>query len=168
MLEWIILNLPILICLIIGMGLLVVEMIIPGFGLPGAAGLVLILVGVYMTWNAAGPLAALGVLLMMLALTGIAIAIVVRSTKSGKLSRSAFVLHDASTVATAPIGAARDEAASIIGRTGKALTPLRPAGMADMEGERLNVVSEGEFIPQGAAVIVERIEGSRIVVKATS
>ncbi|MDR1598898.1 MAG: hypothetical protein LBS11_03365 [Oscillospiraceae bacterium] len=164
MLNWITLNLPILICLIVGMGLLVVEMIIPGFGLPGIAGVVLQLIALYMTWNAAGPLAMLGVFLMVLALTGIAMAIVVRSTRRGKLSRSHFVLRDASTAATPPEGGT-DPAVVAVGRVGKALTPLRPAGMVDIEGERLNVVSEGEFIPKDAPVVIERIEGTRVVVK---
>ena len=34
-------NLPILICFVLGMGLLVVEVFMPGFGLPGIAGIVL-------------------------------------------------------------------------------------------------------------------------------
>jgi membrane-bound serine protease (ClpP class) len=165
LLNWITLNLPILICLLVGMGLLVVELIIPGFGLPGGAGLALVVAALIMTWNAAGPLAALGVFIMIAALMGIAVAIVVRSTRGGRLSRSSLVLRDASTSAVKPEGGSDPDVVSI-GREGRALTPLRPAGMADMEGERLNVVSEGEFIPKGARVVIERIEGARVVVKA--
>jgi membrane-bound ClpP family serine protease len=164
LLNWISLNLPILICLIVGMGLLVVEMCIPGFGLPGTAGVVLLIAALYMVWNAAGPLAALGVFLMILAAAGIAMSVIMRSARHGRLSRSPFVLRDESTTATEPSGGP-DLSVVKVGRAGRTLTPLRPAGMADVEGERLNVVSEGEFIPKDSPVIIERVEGSRIVVK---
>ncbi|MDR2657882.1 MAG: hypothetical protein LBB86_08675 [Oscillospiraceae bacterium] len=162
--NWISLNLPILICLIVGMGLLIVEMIIPGFGLPGTAGAALLIAALYMVWNVAGPLAALGVFLMILAAVGIAISVITRSTRHGRLSRSPLVLRDASTTATEPSGGT-DLSVVKVGRAGKTLTPLRPAGMADVGGERLNVVSEGEFIAKDSPVIIERIEGTRIVVK---
>ena len=38
-------NLPILICFVLGMGLLVVEVFMPGFGLPGIAGIILAIGG---------------------------------------------------------------------------------------------------------------------------
>ncbi|GHU75898.1 membrane protein [Clostridia bacterium] len=165
MLEWISLNLPILLCLIIGMGLLVVEMIMPGFGLPGLSGLVLLGVALFLTWQAAGGLAALLLFLIIIVLVGIAVAIVVRSTKRGKLSRSWFVLREASTKAAKPMGGTSVEAVAKLGSQGITLTPLRPAGMAQFAGERLNVVSDGEFIAKDSHVVIERIEGARIVVK---
>ena len=47
---------------------------------------------------------------------------------------------------------------------GVAVTVLRPAGMAEFDGVKLNVVSDGEFIPEGERVRVSRVEGNRIVV----
>ena len=51
------------------------------------------------------------------------------------------------------------------GMEGVALTPLRPAGAAEIAGERLDVVTEGDFIPVGAKVIVSKVEGLRVVVR---
>jgi membrane-bound serine protease (ClpP class) len=51
------------------------------------------------------------------------------------------------------------------GRTGTALSPLRPAGVADIDGVRVDVVSEGDFIEAGAAIEVTRVEGNRVVVR---
>jgi membrane-bound serine protease (ClpP class) len=45
-----------------------------------------------------------------------------------------------------------------------ALTDLRPAGTAQVDGERFDVVSEGGFVPRGAPVRVIRSEGYRVVV----
>jgi membrane-bound serine protease (ClpP class) len=46
------------------------------------------------------------------------------------------------------------------------VTVLRPAGIAEIGGRRLDVVTRGEFLPEGAALRVESAEGSRVVVSA--
>ena len=51
-----------------------------------------------------------------------------------------------------------------IGDSGVALTFLRPAGKVEIRGERLDAVSEAEFIEKGTPVIVSGIEGNRIIV----
>lgn len=51
-----------------------------------------------------------------------------------------------------------------MGKKGVAETQLRPSGIADISGERLNVVSEGEMIEKGASVKVIDVKGYRIVV----
>ena len=53
----------------------------------------------------------------------------------------------------------------ILGREGTATTALRPTGLGEFDGVRLNVVSEGDFIENGTKIRVTQIEGSRIVVK---
>ena len=54
---------------------------------------------------------------------------------------------------------------SFLGLTGVPTTVLRPTGMAEFDGVRLNVVSEGEFIQSGTRVQIVRVEGSRILVR---
>lgn len=54
---------------------------------------------------------------------------------------------------------------ALIGRTGTVATFLRPAGIAEINGERLDVVTSGEFIEAGTAVKVIAVEGNRIVVE---
>jgi membrane-bound serine protease (ClpP class) len=51
------------------------------------------------------------------------------------------------------------------GKTGRAVSTLRPAGIADIESHRVDVVSDGEFIEAGAPIIVSRVDGNRIVVR---
>lgn len=57
------------------------------------------------------------------------------------------------------------DAESLIGETGRALTELRPAGIAEIGGQRVDVVTEGEFIEEGATIEVTEAEGNRVVVK---
>ena len=68
MLEIILQNLPILICFVFGLGLLIVEVFMPGFGLPGVSGIVLEIVSIVLTYMRHGGLAALGMTLITLAL----------------------------------------------------------------------------------------------------
>ncbi len=51
------------------------------------------------------------------------------------------------------------------GQTGVATTDLRPAGVARIGDERVDVVTEGDFVANGSSVEVVRVEGSRIVVR---
>ena len=49
MLEWIAVNLPLLVCFLVGIGLLVLEAFMPGFGLPGISGIVMEIVAIALT-----------------------------------------------------------------------------------------------------------------------
>ncbi len=52
-----------------------------------------------------------------------------------------------------------------LGHEGKALTPLRPAGTAEFDGARVDVLAEHDFIGAGEPLLVVREEGSTIVVR---
>ena len=51
------------------------------------------------------------------------------------------------------------------GREGVTITPLRPAGAVEIDGERVDVVSEGGYIDAGVTVTVAHVEGVRVVVR---
>ncbi|NIO11172.1 MAG: hypothetical protein GTO40_25425, partial [Deltaproteobacteria bacterium] len=52
-----------------------------------------------------------------------------------------------------------------LGKRGTAASDLRPAGIAHFNGERVDVVSEGDFIKAGQPIEVARVDGNRIVVR---
>jgi membrane-bound serine protease (ClpP class) len=53
----------------------------------------------------------------------------------------------------------------LLGKEGSALTALRPAGTVVIDGRKVDVVSEGDFISPGDPIIVVREEGLRILVR---
>ena len=58
---------------------------------------------------------------------------------------------------------------ALLGKTGIATSYLRPAGVASIDGQRVDVLTEGDFVAAGTAVTVTRVEGARIfVAPATS
>jgi membrane-bound serine protease (ClpP class) len=64
--------------------------------------------------------------------------------------------------------ASADQYAALVGNRGVALSALRPSGVALVEGKRVSVVTDGEFISSGAAVEVVAAKGSRVIVCAVS
>jgi membrane-bound serine protease (ClpP class) len=55
--------------------------------------------------------------------------------------------------------------ADLVGKMGKALTPLRPSGIVEIEGERVDAVTEGGFVTKDTPVQVLSVEGTRIIVR---
>ena len=145
-----------LIALTVGYVLLVIEMCIPGFGAPGITGATLAVVGLIVLHPT--PLQALALMTVYVLLLMVALVICLRWIAQGRLSGSKLVLTEVSTQS----GGGNLE--QYIGRTGAAHTPLRPAGIADLDGVRLNVVTEGDYLERGAPVRVVRVSGNRIVV----
>lgn len=153
-------DLPIgLFAMAVGYVLLVVEMCIPGFGVPGILGTVLAILGLVALQPTA--LQALVIVVIYVALLCVALAICMHSVSRGRLSRSRLVLNEVATQADSP---ETNDLTYFIGRTGTVRSTLRPAGIAEFDGVRLNVVSDGDFIEAGAPVRVDRVEGKRIVV----
>ena len=152
-------NLPLILCLITGVALLVVEVFVPGFGLPGISGMVLLVIGIALTWNTYGPVAGLAVTLIALALAGISISVSVKSAATGKLSKSALILKETTQTVD------HEETEALLGREGTTMTVLNPVGVADFDGVRLNVVSEGTYLEKGVKVQVTKVEGTKIIVR---
>jgi len=54
---------------------------------------------------------------------------------------------------------------SLVGKKGLTKTVLRPSGIVEIEGKRLDVVTRGEFIEPGKTVVVDEVQGNRIIVQ---
>ena len=148
-----------LVALIAGYVLLVVEMCVPGFGVPGILGTVLSVLGLLAMQPT--PVEGLILVVVYVLLLLIALMICLRSVSKGRLSKSRLVLNEVSTQADST---ETNDLNYFIGKTGAAHTPLRPAGIADLDGVRLNVVTEGDYIERGTPVRVVRVTGNRIEV----
>jgi len=166
MLEMILANLPMIACFLLGLVLLIVEVFMPGFGLPGITGIVLEIACIALTYFSHGSMAALGVTLIILAVIAIAISLALRSANKGKLSRSAVILTETESAEEGYV-ATRDMDV-FLGKTGTTTTVLRPTGMAEFDGVKLNVQSDGEYISKGETVRVDHVEGARVVVRRVS
>lgn len=145
--------------LIVGFVLVVIEMYIPGIGVPGVLGVLLLGGGVWALDPT--PFQALMIIVAIVLLLCIALSVCIHSASKGRLSKSRLVLHETST----PQQAGENPLAYYVGMQGKALTVLRPAGMALVNDVKLNVVSDGEFIDAGDEICVTSVDGNRICVR---
>ena len=154
-----ILHMPVIavILLIAGVLLLGAEIFSPGFGLMGALGLACLFGAIVFTAQSFAE--GLILTLLLLAAAGIVLAIVLTAASRGKLK---IILRETSD---AGANEAAAPYAGCLGKTGIAVTVLRPAGAAEIDGKRLDVVTQGEYLEAGTPVEVLRVEGNRIVVR---
>lgn len=59
------------------------------------------------------------------------------------------------------------ELGTFLGKTGTAVSDLRPSGVAEIDNQRVDVVSRGEYINKGAKVVVTAVTGNQIIVEET-
>jgi membrane-bound serine protease (ClpP class) len=152
-----------------GLVLLAVEIfVIPGFGLTGVlgissllAGLSLSLIGAGATWEFV--LRAMGRVIFSLLLALVASLALLRFLPRLPFGRR--LILETGLPAGQGYASAPDSDRSWLGKSGTALSPLRPAGIAEIDGERVDVVSDGEFIGSGVPIVVTRVDGNRIVVR---
>ena len=148
------------ICFFIGFILLVIEIFVPGFGFFGITGTLFLAVAITMVARTA--LEAVLLLLLLAACVGILFYFLYRSASKGRLGRK-LILKDALNLAGGFSSSA--DLSSMTGATGLALTTLRPAGIAELDGVRRDVLAEGEYINAGEKITVIRVEGSKLIVK---
>jgi membrane-bound serine protease (ClpP class) len=154
-----------------GLVLLGVEIfIIPGFGLFGVLGGVAVLGGLFMAlvgglpttpdYTRAGMVLTTSILIVLVSAW-----VILRSLPgNSRLARSGIFLL---TRTDRDVGfESAPHRTDLVGREGKALTDLRPSGTALFGDERVDVVSEAEWIPAGSVIRVVSAEGYRHVVRA--
>ena len=151
-------NLPILLCLMLGAALMIVEVFLPGFGLPGVSGIVLIGAGTVIIWLKAGALTALATLLVVIAVLAVLISYMMhRATEGGAHAR--IFLREKEELRSG------EDMQVLLGKQGRTTSVLRPAGIGDFDGVRLNVVTEGSFIERDRPIEIVNVDGARIVVR---
>lgn len=149
-----------IILFISGAALILVELYTPGLGVFGFGGVLCILASFFFTLG--GDVTALNILAASLVLAIIVFLLIVRKLPSSRLWAK-LVLKNAETTQEGFVSG--DDYITYLGRTGVALTLLRPAGVIDIDGVHLDVVSEGQYIIAGTKVKVVNVSGSRIVVR---
>ena len=154
---------PTIICFVLGLLFLVIEMFTPGVGVPGALGILCLISVIVMQIGWGSQTVALYITAIALLIIILAIIFILRSLQRGKLSRSFLVLNDSIEATSTDITA--DSASALLGSTGLAITTLRPTGIAEINGKRLDVMTTGTYVQKGRPVRVTNVEGLHILVE---
>ena len=146
--------------ILIGLALLVVEVYLtPGVNLFGIAGGLCVIAGIVLSFVELGSLGGLAVSVGSISILGTLIYIM---WQSGALEHFVLVKnieHDPETTARLTESRTR-----YIGMRGTAVTPLRPTGIVEIDGERIEVETEGGFIASGSEVRVLTVTRTRFIV----
>ncbi len=153
---------PTIICLAVGIVLLLVELVVPGFGVSGILGLIALVAAVIL--QIGNPTGMMFVIAIALFVVAAVVLIIYRSVIKGRLGRSRIILQEQIDGESNELSDAQQQA--LVGKSGVTLSPLRPSGIALVEGRRLNVMTDGEFVDKDMPVTVVQSAGLRILVRA--
>ncbi len=148
----------VIILALVGFLLVVAEMFLPGIIL-GVLGAILLIASVAIGYTKFGPLTGTVIFCIVAFITIAGFLVWMNVFPSTAMGRSITLGQSLEKGDDLP----KPEAA--VGAEGVALTPLRPAGKALVDGVRLDVFAESVFIEPGDAVSVVATDGRRVVVR---
>jgi membrane-bound serine protease (ClpP class) len=141
------------------LGILFELHVLPGQGVAGTLGALALVAAILLSFGVAFVFVAVQALAIAIVLTALFFALAVRVSPG-----NAFVARFAFAGVQGPEYVASGSRRELLGRTGIAASYLRPAGVATVGGQRIDVLTEGEFVAAGTAIRVIRVEGARIFV----
>ena len=139
------------IILVIGILCMVAEIFIPSFGVAGGIGFLAMTIGIILM--AQTLVQGLMYFAIMLFISVVFLILGYHFIGSSKIALKNKLKED-----TLP------DYQRLIRNRGKSLTPLRPSGTIELEGERYDVLTRGEFIGANEDIDVVAVENNRIFV----
>lgn len=154
----------VIILAIIGIAGILWELhVVPGHGAPGVLGGVMLLLSVLLAFGTPMIFVAMQTVASAIVLTVILFYVATRIfPENAWIRKLTFAGAQGADYVTS------SDFSSLLGKSGVASTFLRPAGVALIDGQRADVLTQGEFIQEGTPVRVTRVEGSRIFVEPIS
>ncbi len=155
---------------IIGVALILLEIfVIPGFGIAGISGIILIFASLFFSLVGGDPfldfeLVSRAIIQLSISLVLALVLIFVLAKYLPKTSIfNKFVL----SVSEKSVDgfSSHSFAEDLIGAEGIALTTLRPAGTAEINDRRVDVMTESEYVEKGKKIKVLAVDGIRVLVK---
>ena len=159
-----------IIMFIIGVALILLEIfVIPGFGIAGISGIILVFASLFFSLVGGDPfldfeLVSRAIIQLSISLVLALVLIFVLAKYLPKTSIfNKFVL----SVSEKSVDgfSSHSFAEDLIGAEGIALTTLRPAGTAEINGRRVDVMTESEYVEKGKKIKVLAVDGIRVLVK---
>jgi membrane-bound ClpP family serine protease len=150
-----------LLLILAGFILVGIEMVIPGLHAPGIAGTACLIIGIILVSDTIVEGAVITI--FVLALLGIMLAIILSMLSKGKL-KSPIILKDDQNKLKGYISSS--DLNYLLGKQGYAITDLRPTGTGNFDDIDFDVISEGKYISKGTKIVIYKVQGSKLIVKA--
>lgn len=150
---------------LVGLILLLLEVfVIPGFGVAGILGIVSLIASFVLSYPTPGEGAAALAIAIGIAIVIVALMVFLLS-RGGRKGRAPAKLILDHTEAPEEGYVAVKTYESLANAEGVVLTPLKPVGVVDFDGRRVEAISEGLLVMRGARVRVIHIEGNKVFVR---
>jgi membrane-bound serine protease (ClpP class) len=145
--------------------LVVAEVFVPSGGLISACAAMCLMGGliIFFKHSAVAGWVGIGIAVIMIPTVLIASFKLMPKTKFGK----AVML----TPSDRKVGDAipdTDKLNALLGQTGTVISPLRPVGMCDFDGKRIECVAEGGYVENDNSVTVIHVEGTQLTVRVNN
>jgi membrane-bound serine protease (ClpP class) len=155
-----------------GVILLALELlVVPGFGIVGILGIIAIVASLVLSSTGPGATTAFIVQAATRVVMSVLVAMLASFVLLRLLPRLPFgrrLILERGLASAEGYASAPESDARLLGRRGRTASALRPAGIAEIDGQRVDVVSEGELLDAGQPIEVIRVDGNRIVVRQIS
>lgn len=153
-------GLGVIIIFLAGIALIFIEAVIPGFGVVGIGGMIAIGASIVLAMGSVQ--AAVISLFIAIIISTIVLALLIKfGYKSPYLNR--VILKENQNRKLGYVGVPNKN--EYLGKEGEVISYLRPAGTVLIENDRVDAVSQSEFIKKGERVKVVKVEGSKVIVR---
>lgn len=150
-----------IILFIVGFVLVGIEMVTPGLHAPGIIGSGCLLTAIFLVSESFEEGAVITII--VLALLGIMLAVILGMLSAGKL-KSPIILKEEQNKDKGYISSS--DLNYLLGKQGVAITDLRPTGIGNFDGIDFDVISEGRYILKDTRLIIYKVQGAKLIVKA--
>ncbi len=146
--------------LVVGFVLIGIELVVPGFGLPGVAGIVCLVAGVFLVTDTLEE--GILVTVVVIVILGILMAVIIGLMHHRKF-KSPIILDTEIRPEDSYLEAS--DLNYLLGREGVAVTDLHPSGKGNFDGIELDLLSEGAYIKKGSRIVIHKINANRLTVR---
>ena len=144
--------------LLVGIILIGIEFYIPGFGVPGISGIIFTVAGIFLTGRNMSERIIVGLIAIIVIAIMLIVSIVIFNSKKVK---SPIKLD--TEIQGRNLFIEEKDMEYLVGKTGVALTDLRPSGKGEFDGVKLDIITNG-YIAKGASLKITEIKNNKIFV----
>ena len=143
---------------LVGIAVILSEIILPSGGILTLAAVGSFAYSIFLVFSHSGQSAGMWVVIADAVLVPVLVVVAIRVLGKTSASLHLELGRDKGVVSQ------EHELAKLVGGKGTVVNSCRPAGRAEISGKRYDVVSSGDFIDKGSRIIVQEVDGNRIVV----
>jgi len=144
---------------VIGILVIIAEIFIPSLGLLTAIALTVFFYSLYLLYTTISPTAGMIIAGLDIVLVPVLIIMGMKILAKSPLSLKRELSKQDGVVSQ------KEEFEAYINMQGRSVTDLRPAGIAEINSQRMDVVTDGEYINADTPIVVTDVSGNRIIVE---